>query len=64
MPISLGNLCRWLGEQAEAMGVNIFPGFAGSEILYNEDGSVGGIATGDMGISATGERKRYLRTRL
>ena len=55
--ISLGNLCRWLGEQAEAMGVNIFPGFAASEILYNEDGSVAGIATGDMGISATGERK-------
>ena len=55
--ISLGNLCRWLGEQAEAMGVNIFPGFAASEILYNDDGSVGGIATGDMGISATGERK-------
>jgi electron-transferring-flavoprotein dehydrogenase len=55
--ISLGNLCRWMGEQAEGMGVNIFPGFAASEILYNEDGSVAGVATGDMGISADGERK-------
>ncbi len=49
--ISLGNLSRWLGEQAEAMGVEIYPGFAASEILYNEDGSVKGIATGDMGIN-------------
>ncbi|MDP6376409.1 MAG: electron transfer flavoprotein-ubiquinone oxidoreductase [Pseudomonadales bacterium] len=55
--ISLGNLCRWLGEQAEAMGVNIFPGFAASEVLYNDDGSVRGIATGDMGIGADGEAK-------
>ncbi|NKB97833.1 MAG: NAD(P)-binding protein [Pseudomonadales bacterium] len=55
--ISLGNLCRWMGEQAEGMGVNIFPGFAASEVLYNEDGSVAGVATGDMGISAEGERK-------
>ena len=55
--ISLGNLCRWLGEQAEAMGVNVFPGFAAAEILYNDDGSVKGVATGDMGISATGEKK-------
>ena len=55
--ISLGNLCRWLGEQAEAMGVNIFPGFAASEILYNDDGSVAGIATGDMGIGADGQPK-------
>lgn len=55
--ISLGNLCRWLGEQAEAMGVNIFPGFAAAEILYNEDGSVAGVATGDMGIGADGQQK-------
>ena len=55
--ISLGNFCRWLGEQAEAMGVNIFPGFAASEILYNEDGSVAGVATGDMGIGADGQQK-------
>ena len=49
--ISLGNFCRWLGEQAEAMGVEIYPGFAAAEILHNEDGSVKGIATGDMGVS-------------
>jgi electron-transferring-flavoprotein dehydrogenase len=55
--ISLGNLCRWLGEQAEAMGVEIFPGFAAAEILYNDDGSVKGIATGDMGIGADGNQK-------
>ena len=54
---SLANLCRWLGEQAEALGVNIFPGFAASEILYHEDGSVKGIATGDMGVDANGEQK-------
>ena len=55
--ISLGNLCRWLAEQAEQMGVEVFPGFAANEILYNEDGSVKGIATGDMGVSADGEQK-------
>lgn len=47
--ISLGNVCRWLGEQAEALGVEIYPGFAGSEVLFNDDGSVKGVATGDMG---------------
>jgi electron-transferring-flavoprotein dehydrogenase len=55
--ISLGNLCRWLGEQAEAMGVNLFPGFAASEILYDDKGAVNGVATGDMGISKSGEQK-------
>ena len=55
--ISLGNLCRWLGEQAEEMGVNVFPGFAASEVLYNDDGSVKGVATGDMGIGKDGEPK-------
>ena len=55
--VSLGNVCRWLGEQAEGMGVNIFPGFAASEILYNPDGSVRGILTGDMGVGADGEPK-------
>ncbi|KEQ11529.1 electron transfer flavoprotein-ubiquinone oxidoreductase [Endozoicomonas numazuensis] len=55
--ISLGNLCRWLAEQAESLGVEVFPGFAANEILFNEDGSVKGIATGDMGISANGEKK-------
>ena len=51
---SLGNLCRWLGEQAEAAGINIFPGFAASEILFNEDGSIKGVATGDMGLDSKG----------
>ena len=55
--LSLGNLCRWLGAQAEALGVNVFPGFAASEILYGDDGSVRGIATADMGVNAAGERK-------
>ena len=55
--LSLGNLCRWFGEQAEAMGVNVFPGFAAAEILYDAQGRVTGIATGDMGVSASGERK-------
>jgi len=54
--VSLGNVCRWLAEQAEALGVEIFPGFAAAEILYKDDGSVNGIATGDMGIGVTGEK--------
>jgi electron-transferring-flavoprotein dehydrogenase len=52
--VSLGNLCRWMAEQAEAMGVEIYPGFAAAEVLYAEDGSVRGIATGDMGIGKDG----------
>lgn len=55
--VSLGNLCRWLGERAEELGVEIFPGFPASEILYNEDGSVKGVATGDMGIARDGSHK-------
>ncbi|KLN62285.1 electron transfer flavoprotein-ubiquinone oxidoreductase [Kiloniella spongiae] len=55
--ISLGNLCRWLGERAEELGVEIYPGFAASEVVYHEDGRVKGVATGDMGISKTGEQK-------
>ncbi len=55
--VSLGNLCRWLGERAEELGVEIFPGFPASEILYNDDGSVKGVATGDMGIAADGSKK-------
>ena len=55
--LSLGNLCRWLGEQAEALGVNVFPGFAASEVLYDDAGTVVGVATGDMGISESGEKK-------
>ncbi len=53
--VSLGNVVRWLGEQAEALGVEIYPGFAASEVLFNEDGSVKGIATGDMGVEKNGE---------
>ena len=53
--ISLGNLCRWLGEQAEALGVEIYPGFAAAEVLYHEDGSVKGVATGDMGLGKDGQ---------
>ena len=55
--ISLANLCRWLAEQAEALGVEIFPGFPASEILYNDDGSVKGVATQDMGIDKEGNKK-------
>ena len=54
---SLGNLCRWLAEQAEALGVEIFPGFAAAEILFNDDGSVKGVATGDMGVARDGTHK-------
>ncbi|MBB6123655.1 electron transfer flavoprotein-ubiquinone oxidoreductase [Sphingobium subterraneum] len=54
---SLGNLCRWLAEQAEGLGVEIFPGFPAAEILYNHDGSVKGVATGDMGIDRDGDKK-------
>ncbi|MCW5626698.1 MAG: NAD(P)/FAD-dependent oxidoreductase, partial [Burkholderiales bacterium] len=53
--ISLGNLCRWLGEQAEALGVEIYPGFAAAEVLYDEAGTVTGVATGDLGIGRNGE---------
>ncbi|MCB1665281.1 MAG: electron transfer flavoprotein-ubiquinone oxidoreductase [Pseudomonadales bacterium] len=55
--ISLGNLCRWLAEQASELGAEIFPGFAAAEILYHEDGSVKGVATGDMGVDAEGQHK-------
>ncbi len=54
---SLGNLTRWLGEQAEALGVEIFPGFAAAEILYHDDGSIKGVATGDMGLDINGQPK-------
>ncbi len=53
--ISLGNVVRWLGQQAEAAGVEIFPGFAAAEVLYRDDGSVKGVATGDMGIGKDGQ---------
>ena len=53
--ISLGAVCRWLGQQAESLGVEIFPGFAAAEVLYTEAGGVKGVATGDMGIGKDGE---------
>jgi electron-transferring-flavoprotein dehydrogenase len=53
--ISLANVTRWLGQQAEALGVEIFPGFPAAEILYNDDGSVKGVATGNLGIGKDGE---------
>jgi electron-transferring-flavoprotein dehydrogenase len=54
---SLGNLCRWLGKQAEDLGVEIYPGFAAAEVLYDEKGAVKGVATGDMGIGRDGKPK-------
>ena len=54
--VSLGNVVRWLGEQAEALEVEVYPGFAAAEVLYHEDGSVKGVATGDMGLTKTGEQ--------
>ena len=55
--VSLGNVCRWLGEQAEAMEVQVFPGFAASEVLFHDDGRVKGVVTGIMGIDRQGEQK-------
>ena len=55
--ISLSNLCKWLGEFAENLGVEIFPGFAASKIIYNEEGEVAGVQTGDMGLDQTGNPK-------
>ncbi len=58
--ISLGNLCRWLAGHAEELGVEIYPGFAAAEVLYDDDGRVRGVATGDMGIGRNGEpTERY-----
>ncbi|WP_298687363.1 electron transfer flavoprotein-ubiquinone oxidoreductase [uncultured Sphingomonas sp.] len=54
---SLGNVCRWLAGQAEALGVEIFPGFAAAEILFDDDGAVKGVATGDLGIARDGTHK-------
>lgn len=52
--ISLGQLCRWLGEQAEALGVEVYPGFAGAQVLYGDDGAVRGVATSDLGVQKDG----------
>jgi len=53
---SLGNVCRWMGKEAEALGVEIYPGFAAADVLFTEDGRVRGVATGDMGIGRGGEK--------
>lgn len=55
--VRLGHLVKWLGEQAEQLGVEIYPGCAAAEILYHEDGSVKGVATGDVGIAKDGSPK-------
>jgi electron-transferring-flavoprotein dehydrogenase len=54
---SLGNVCRWLGKKAEALGVEIYPGFAATEVIYGADGQVTGVATGDMGVDKNGKPK-------
>jgi len=55
--VSLGNLCRWLGRQAEALGVEIYPGFAATDVLYGDEGEVRGVVTGDFGVAKDGRRK-------
>jgi electron-transferring-flavoprotein dehydrogenase len=55
--VSLGNVCRWLAQKAEALGVEIYPGFAAAEVLYGENGAVEGVATGDMGVGKDGKPK-------
>ncbi|WP_415263810.1 electron transfer flavoprotein-ubiquinone oxidoreductase [Pseudomonas serbica] len=55
--VSLGNVCRWLGQQAEALGVDVFPGFPASDVLYDEEGRVRGVLTADMGVGRAGEHK-------
>ncbi|MGM0559532.1 MAG: electron transfer flavoprotein-ubiquinone oxidoreductase [Pseudomonadota bacterium] len=55
--VSLGNVCRWMAEQAEALGAEIYPGFAAAEVLYTEDGAVAGVATNDMGVARDGSQK-------
>jgi electron-transferring-flavoprotein dehydrogenase len=55
--VSLGNFCRWLAREAAALGVEIYPGFAGARVLYHEDGSIKGVATGDMGVARDGRHK-------
>ena len=55
--VSLGNVCQWLAQQAEALGVEIYPGFAAAEVLYTDTGAVRGVATGDMGVARDGTHK-------
>jgi len=58
--VRLGHFVKWLGEQAEGMGIELYPGYAASEVLYHEDGSVKGIATNDVGIAKDGSPKVHL----
>ncbi len=62
--VSMGNVCRWLAEQAEQLGVEIFPGFPAQSVIYNDDGSVGGIITGDMGLGVDGSPKSSITVRM
>ena len=55
--VSLGNVCRWLGKQAEELGVEIYPGFAATEVLFDDAGAVRGVATGDVGVARDGSHK-------
>lgn len=55
--VSLGNVCRWLAEQAEALGAEIYPGFPAAEVLFHDDGRIKGVATGDLGVARDGSRK-------
>ncbi|HEY4406904.1 MAG TPA: NAD(P)/FAD-dependent oxidoreductase, partial [Xanthobacteraceae bacterium] len=55
--VSLGNVCRWLAAKAEALGVDIYPGFAAAEVLFDANGAVAGVATGDMGVARDGHHK-------
>src|SRR6266849_528091 len=55
--VSLGNVCRWLATRAEALGVDIYPGFAAAEVLFDANGAVAGVATGDMGVAKDGHHK-------
>src|SRR5690242_669449 len=55
--VSLGDVCRWLGTQAEGLGVEIYPGFAAAEVLFDANGAVAGVATGDMGVGKNGQPK-------
>src|SRR3979490_2510186 len=62
--VSLGNVCRWLGQQAEALGVEIYPGFAAAEVLYDDNGGVRGGATGDMGVGRDGDKTSNYEPRI
>src|SRR5262249_2518814 len=55
--VSLGNVCRWLATKAEALGVEVYPGFAAAEVLFDANGAVAGVATGDMGVGKNGQPK-------